>query len=345
MTLAAKQYIIRKGGGTASLVIKDTQVPEPANGEVLVIVHAVSLQYRDLVIADGTYPLPAKDEMVPCSDGAGEIVKLGPNVIDFKVGDRVCANFELDRIAGDANEKTKQTALGGAVDGMLTQYRVLPVHSLVKIPDHLNYEEASTLPCAALTAYNALMGPVKLKGGDIVLVQGTGGVSIFALQMAVASGAIVIATSSNNEKLQIAKKLGARHVINYREKPDWDKEVLRLTGGHGADHIIEVGGPNTMRRSLGCVAYSGWIHSIGFLSAAEGEDTGNIAMGLLGKNAYLRGVLIGSVHHFEDMNQLLTAAQIHPVIDKVFPFDQAKEAYDYLLSQKHVGKVVIKVAN
>ncbi|GJJ07097.1 putative secondary metabolism biosyntheticenzyme [Clathrus columnatus] len=343
MSLTTKQYKVRKGAGFDGLTITQTEVPEPGPGEVLVIVHAVSLQYRDLIIAEGTYPLPCKDELVPCSDAACEIVKVGPHVSKWKVGDRVCANFELDRLTGESTPESIATSLGGAVDGVLTQYRIFPVYSLVAIPEHLSYEEASTLPCAALTAYNALMGPEKLKGGDVVLVQGTGGVSIFALQFAVASGAAVIATSSSNEKLQIAKKLGAKHTINYRENPNWDEEVLKITDGRGVDHVIEVGGPNTMRRSLNSIRSGGWVHSIGFVSAAEGEDLGNIPLLLLGKNGYLRGVLIGAVTQFEDMNRLIAVSGLRPVVDKVFPFAQAREAYDYLKSQKHVGKVVIKV--
>ncbi|GJJ07101.1 putative secondary metabolism biosyntheticenzyme [Clathrus columnatus] len=329
---SAKISIRQEGAGVNGLSITETQVPEPGPGEVLVIVHAVSLQYRDLMIADGTYPFECKDELVPCSDAACEIVKVGSKVNKWKVGDRVCANFELERLTGEGTPETSKSVLGGPTDGVLTQYRIFPAYSLAAIPEHLSYEEASTLPCAALTAYNALMGPQKLKGGDVVLVQGTGGVSTFASQFAVASGAAVIATSSSNEKLQISKKLGASHVINYKETPDWDNEVLKI-----------VGGLNTMRKSLNSIRSGGWVHTIGFLSASEPEDVGNIPVSLLGKNGFLRGILMGSLSQFEDMNRLIAVSGLRPVIDRVFSFDQAKEAYDYLKYQKHVGKVVIKV--
>lgn len=339
-----REYRVTKTTGSQGLTLQEVPVPKPRGNEVLIKVHAVSLQYRDLMVATGKYALRHKDNVLACSDAAGEIIEVGADVTGWKKGDRVCPNFSIDHIAGDTNEAINATALGAPIDGVLTEYKTLPAHCLVRIPEHLSYEEASTLPCAALTAYNALMGPVKLKGGDYILVQGTGGVSIFGLQFAVASGAVVIATSSSDDKLQVAKKLGARHLINYKKTPDWDKEILKITNGRGVDHVIEVGGPGTMTKSLNAVRWGGWVHTIGFLSD-DSTDQGNIAMKCLTKSASLRGILIGSRHQFEDMNKLIDAVQLKPIVDKVFPFESAREAYDYLQSQAHVGKVVIKVAH
>jgi NADPH:quinone reductase-like Zn-dependent oxidoreductase len=297
------------------------------------------------MMVNGKYPAKLPDNLVPLSDGAGEIIAVGDDVTGWKVGDRVCANFALDHIHGPTNDVIKNTSLGGQVHGVLTQYRTFPAHSLVAIPEHFSYEEASTLPCAALTAYNALHGPTPVKAGDYVLVLGTGGVSIWALQFAVASGATVIATSSSDEKLKLASKLGAKHVINYRNTPDWDKEVLKITGGVGADFVIEVGGTGTLSKSINSTKLgSGVVAIIGHVSTDGGDQS--IIFPVIQKAITLRGILIGSVSQFNDMNRLIKANPevTKPFIDKVFPFEQTIEAYAYLESQKHVGKVVIKVA-
>jgi len=329
-----------QGDKYQNIKLREDELREPKANEVLVKIHAVSLQYRDLMVSRGLYP-NQKPDVVPCSDMAGEIVVTGQEVKDWSVGDRVCANFALRHLHGDVTPQIQATGLGGPIDGVLTEYINVPEYSLVRVPEHLSYEEASTLPCAALTAYNALMGPVPLKGGDYVLILGTGGVSIFGLQLAVASGATVICTSSSDEKLKMASKLGAKHVINYKTNPDWDKEVLNITNGKGVDHTIEVGGPGTIGKSINSTRYAGWIHIIGFV--AEGSE--NMAIqSAIGKALIFRGILIGSVKQFEDMNRFITAADIHPVVDKVFSFEDAIDAYAYLESQKHVGKVVIKVS-
>ncbi|KAH7924189.1 NAD(P)-binding protein [Leucogyrophana mollusca] len=329
-----------QGDHHTNLKLQESPLSGPKANEVLVKIHAASLQYRDLMVSKGRYPGQKKD-VVPCSDMAGEIAAVGQDVTGWKVGDRVCANFALDHIHGDVNHDIQQTGLGGQIDGVLREYINVPVHSLVRVPDHLSYEEGSTLPCAALTAYNALLGPTPLKGGDFVLVLGTGGVSIFGLQLAVASGATVIATSSSDEKLEIAKKLGAHHVINYNTTPDWDDVVLKITEGKGVDHVIEVGGPGTIQKCIKAVRYAGWIHIIGFVAQGQGDLPIRAA---IGKALIFRGIQIGSVKQFEDMNRLIKAHQIHPVVDTVFPFEKAIEAYSYLESQKHVGKVVIKIS-
>ncbi|KAI0772441.1 NAD-P-binding protein [Trametes elegans] len=337
-----REYRLPKVDGFHNLTLTEAPIPKLKATEVLVKIHAVSLQYRDLIVAKGQYPLGQKENPVPGSDGAGEIVALGAEVSGWKVGDRVCSNFATDHIFGDVTAESKATGLGAPIDGVLTEYKALPAHALVRIPEHLSYEEASTLPCAALTAYNALLGPNPLKGGDTVLVQGTGGVSIFALQIAVASGATVIATSSSDRKLEIAKKLGAAHTINYKTTPDWDQEVLKITNGKGVDHIVEVGGPATIIKSVNAVRYGGTVSVIGFVAGQA--DVSQLPVLVLSKAAILRGILIGSRAQFEDMNRLISAVKLRPVIDKVFAFEDARKAYEYQESQQHVGKVVIKVS-
>ncbi|KAF7977778.1 hypothetical protein HWV62_2667 [Athelia sp. TMB] len=340
---SAQAYRLPKSGeGIQSLFIQRTPVARPKPTEVLVKIHAVALNYRDLLIATGRYPLGVKDDLVLGSDGAGEIIALGDDVRAWKIGDRVCMNVYPTHKFGQADAKVLATALGGLDDGVLIEYMTFPEAGLIRIPEHLSYEEASTLGGAGLTAYIALMGPVPLKGGDTVLVLGTGGVSIFALQFAVASGATVIVTSSSDDKLAIAKKLGAHHLVNYNKNPDWDKEVLKITEGRGANHIIEVGGQGTLAKSFQSVSYGGWIHSIGFL--AEGGEPLNAGNATIFKGCMLRGIIGLSVSQFEDMNRLVSAAQIHPVVDKVFSFAKTKEALEYLASQQFVGKVVVKVA-
>lgn len=342
-----RSYYFPTRGSYRNLVLQTTPLPALRSTNVLVKVHAVSLQYRDLLVASGQYRLSSvQDDLVPCSDMAGEVIATGSEVTRWKVGDRVCANFSTDHLDGDVTAEIMGTSLGGGQHGVLTEYRAFPDYSLVKIPEHLSYEEASTLPCAALTAYNALLGPKPVKAGDTVLVLGTGGVSIFGLQLAVASGATVIATSSSDNKLAIAKKLGAAHIINYNTTPDWDKEVLRITEGRGVDHILEVGGPGTLEKSLAAVRYAGYIHIIGFV-AQNPAVLSSVIGPCIGKAIILRGILIGSVAQFESMNRLLRARpeETRPVVDKVFTFEEAIDAYAYLESQKHVGKVVIRVGS
>jgi len=328
-----------QGKSHHDFVIQNAPLLEPKASEVTIKIHAVSLQFRDLSVSKGNYP-GQKENVIPCSDGAGEIVALGEEVKGWKIGDRVCPNFNLDHIHGDVTEAIKNTGLGGQIDGVLRDHINVPAHSLVRIPSYLTYEEASTLPCAALTAYNALHGPVPLKGGDSVLVLGTGGVSIFGVQIALASGATIIVTSSSDVKLEIAKRLGAQHLINYNTNPNWEDDVLKITEGRGVDHIIEVGGDDTILKSLRAVRYAGQISIVGSVS---GSDKGIPIRSTTHKAVTLHGIFIGSVKQFEDMNRLFTARQIHPVIDKVFSFKEAIEAYSYLESQRHVGKVVIRV--
>ncbi|KAJ7353004.1 hypothetical protein DFH08DRAFT_934117 [Mycena albidolilacea] len=270
------------------LAIKKVPVSPPKANEVLVKTYAVSLQYRDLSIASGKYPRALPPNLVPCSDMAGEVIAVGEDVKEWKVGDRVCANFIQDKLHDDS---PSELILSGSVHDVLTEYRNFPAQTLVSIPDHLSYEEASTLPCAAVTAYNALLsGFEPLKAGDTVLIQGTGGTSIFALQFAVASGATVIATSSSDEKLRIATKLGARHVINYRTTPDWAAEVLKLTNGVGVDRVIEVVGNASLAQSLAAVRKGGNIELIGILGGLGDVPAVDVVGPSIFKAIKIRGV-------------------------------------------------------
>lgn len=312
--------------------------------DVLVKVHAVSLQYRDMVVSKGVYSLPVKPSVILGSDAAGEVVAVGRDVASqWKAGDRVAANFNVLHTHGDLTTETAQGTLGAARDGVLSTYKVFPASALVRIPPHLTYAEASTLPCAAVTAYNALLGgPHPLKGGDSVLIEGTGGVSIFALQIALASGAVPIVLTSSAAKVDAVRKLGAECVINYREVREWEGEVRKLTGGEGVDHVVEVAGGQTLDRALRATRLGGTISAIGIVdNLASSPD---LFIQCIVRGVIIRGVQIGSRAQFEDLNRLLAARKIHPVVDRVFPFDRLVDALKYLESQQHVGKVVVQVA-
>ncbi|KAJ7451397.1 alcohol dehydrogenase superfamily protein [Mycena latifolia] len=315
---------------------EEVSLPAPKGNGVLVKTHAVSLQFRDLLIATQQYPSSVLPNLVPCSDIAGEVIAVGEDVKLWKAG---------DRLNDVQTPETDQSALGGATQGVLTEYRSFRF-SLVAIPPHLTYEETSTLPCAAVTAYNALLsGYEPLKADYTVLIQGTGGVSIFALQFAVASGATVIATSSSDEKLKVAKDLGPEHVINYKTAPDWDRETLKLTGGVGVDRVIEVAGNATLGRSINSVRLGRSIDIIGLVCGPNDAGPVDIIVPTIFCSLKIRGLYVGSVSQFHDMNKLITAnpKTTRSIIDCVCPFEEAKEAFTYLSSQAHVGKVVIKL--
>ncbi|KAF8149280.1 alcohol dehydrogenase superfamily protein [Mycena galopus ATCC 62051] len=345
MSLPSKtrQYFYPQLGSFNNLVLQDVPVNAPKSNEVLVKTHAVSLQYRDLMIARDGFPGSLAPHLVPCSDMAGEVIAVGEDVKEWKVEDRVCAGFHQDALHNDSpNEKT----LGGAVHGVLTEYRTFPAETLVVIPDHLSYEEGSTLPCAAVTACNALFsGFQPLKAGDTILIQGTGGTSIFALQFAVASGATVIATSSSDEKLKIAIKLGAKHVINYKTTPDWAAEALKLTSGVGVDRVVDVGGNATLSQSISAARKGGSIDIIGRLGGIVDVPVVDIVHPSIFKQLKLRGIYVGSLVQLKNAIKLISAnvEATRPVIDKVFDFEDAKAAYAHMVSQVHVGKVVIKI--
>lgn len=332
-----KRYLLDSTHGLDGLKLEEVETPAPGRGEVLVRIRANSLNFRDNIMLRGGYPRNQQNPVVPLSDMAGEVTAIGDKVARFKTGDRVAANFMRDWTGGALSERVLWSSYGGGIDGFLSEYAVVPESALVHIPEHLSFEEASTLPCAALTAWNALTA-AGTRAGDTVLLLGTGGVSIFGLQFARALGARAIITTSNDEKGRRARELGASDVINYRQHPDWHNEVRRLTQGAGVDHILEVGGAGTLERSLQSVRPGGTISLIGLLQGAEKEPS--VLPALL--NAItIRGIYVGSVEMFEAMNRAVAVNGIRPEIDRVFPFTEARAAYEHLASQKHLGKVVI----
>lgn len=316
------------------------ELPEIAPGphEVTVRFHAASINYRDLLFARGLYSRHPRLPAVPLSDGAGEVVALGAEVTRWKVGDRVCPIFFQGWLEGPRTVSKTPTSLGGGeMDGVLRELGNFDEEGLVQIPAHLSYEEAATLPCAAVTAWHALFYVGALKAGETVLTLGTGGVSIFALQFAKMSGARVIATSSSDEKLARARELGADETINYRTHPDWDKEVLRMTEGVGVDRVVEVGGAGTLSRSVQATRIEGTVALIGLLALGEGFDPMRVLM----KSIRLQGVFVGSREMFEEMNRALAASQLRPVVGKTFSFAQAREAIGSIGDGTHFGKIVI----
>ena len=325
-------------GGPDGLRTDELPDPAPGPGEVLVRVRAASLNYRDLLMVRGQYNPKLSIPAVPLSDGAGEVMAVGPRANRFRVGDRVAAAFMPAWIDGAPNEANARSALGAGGTGMLAELVVLPETGLVAVPEHLTFEEAATLPCAAVTAWHALVTEGEIKAGDTVLVQGTGGVSVFALQIARMHGARVIATSSSDAKLARMAALGASDGINYKAKPEWDKAVRELTGGAGVDHVVEVGGAGTLSRSLRAVKTGGRVSMIGVLSGGSAEVN---VFPILMKNLRVQGIFVGSVAMFEAMNRAITLHGLRPVVDQVFPMADAAAAYRHLESGAHFGKVVV----
>lgn len=336
-----RAYQLPKGGaGIEALTKVERPNPKPAHRQVLVKVAACSLNFRDLGIVRGTYRLAVRDNVIPLSDGAGEVVETGAGVTRVKVGDKVAGNFFQRWPGGEPPLDVQQSALGGGVDGMLAEYVVLEDEAVVKIPAHLSAEEGATLPCAGVTVWNAMMEHAKLIAGQTVLLQGTGGVSIFGLQLARAMGIQTIVTSSSDDKLKRAKALGASHTINYKATPDWEKAAMEFTGGRGVDHVVEVGGAGTLARSFGAIRIGGRISMIGNLSGPASELDPRLIMG---RRANIQGISVGSTQMFEAMNRAITANGIKPVIDKVFGFDEVQAAYKHMASGAHFGKIVIRV--
>lgn len=326
--------------GLDALTLVERPEPQPQAGQVLVKMHAASLNYRDLLVTKGSYGSQGVQPIVPLSDGAGEVVAIGLGVTRVKVGDRVAGIFMQTFLAGELTLEKSKSALGGAIDGVLAEYVVFDEEGVVKIPAHLSYKEASTLPCAAVTAWNALVAEGQLKAGETVLLQGTGGVSLFALQFAGMMGATVIITSSSDAKLERAKQLGAAVGINYKTTPNWEETVWTLTDGRGVDHVIEVGGSNTLSQSLRAVRYGGRIALIGVLTGTAGDVK---TSAILHKHVRVQGIYVGSRDRFEAMNRAIALHKMQPVIDRAFPFSAAKEAMRYLESGAHFGKVVINI--
>ncbi len=323
--------------GIEALKLHERATAEPGPGQVLVSMKAWSLNYRDLVLAEGAHQ-GTPDGLIPLSDGAGEIVSVGAGVTRWQVGDRVIGIYSQRWLSGRPNADYPASALGGPIDGVLADYVVFDEDGLVELPPHLSMEEGATLPCAGVTAWNGLVASGGLTAGETVLTMGTGGVSVFALQIAKAAGARVISTSSSDDKLSRLADLGADAGINYAARRDWDREVLLLTNDIGADHVVEVGGAGTLSRSISAVRTGGHIALIGILAADRGFDPTPLIM----KNIRLNGIgNVGSREMFEALNAALAASMIRPVIDKVFPFKEADAAFRYFKSRAHFGKVVI----
>jgi NADPH:quinone reductase-like Zn-dependent oxidoreductase len=335
-----KVYELQSNAGIDALKLVERPEPKPQAGQVLIRVRATSLNYRDLIVAEGTYNPTQKYPLIPMSDGAGEVVAVGEGVTRVKVGDRVAGIFFQDWIYGQLTRQKMKSDLGGGIDGMLAEYVVLHQDGLVILPAHLSYEEGATLPCAAVTAWHAVVTKGNVSAGETVLLLGTGGVSIFALQFAKIHGARVIITSSSDEKLARARELGADETVNYNITPDWEKQVYELSDRTGVEHVVEVGGAGTLPKSLQAVRIGGRISLIGVLSG-RGEQVDPLP--ILFKSLTVQGIYVGSREIFEDMNQAITQYQIKPVIDRVFGFNEAQEAYAYLQSAAHFGKVVIQV--
>lgn len=335
-----RAYEIRDGFGLDKLVLGERPDPTPGPFQVRVKVKATSLNYRDLMMVEGRYNPRQKLPLIPNSDGAGVVDAVGQGVTRVKPGDRVVGLFSQAWPSGEPTRTAQQNTLGGPLDGALADTMVLHEDGVVPTPGYLSDEEAATLPCAALTAWSALVTHGALKAGDVVLLQGTGGVSTFALQISKLMGARVIITSSRDDKLERARALGAHDVINYVKTPDWDKAARALTGNAGVDHVVEVGGAGTFEKSLRAVRPGGTVSVIGVLSGGAGAVP---LTSILMQNLRVQGILVGHRQGFEALLRAFSQHMVRPVVDRVFAFDEAVEAFHHLKSGAHFGKVVVRV--
>ena len=329
---------IQRAFGIENLAVAERPQPRPGSGGILLRMKAASLNYRDLMTVQGMYnpkqPLP----LIPCSDGVGEVIEIGEGVARVKVGDRVATAFFQGWLSGEPTMDTVVTTLGGPLDGTLTEYMVLKEDGVVHVPGHLNDTQAATLPCAALTAWNALAIQGNVKPGHTVLVQGTGGVALFAIQFSKLLGATVIAISSSDAKLERAREIGADHGINYKSIPRWGKTARDLTGGAGVDHIIELGGAGTLQESLQGIRIGGQISLIGVLAGPAKEL--NI-LPILMRNVRVQGIFVGNREAFEAMNRAIAFHKLQPVVDRIFPLDQVTDAFQLMARGGHFGKICV----
>ncbi|MCK9284676.1 MAG: NAD(P)-dependent alcohol dehydrogenase [Rhodocyclaceae bacterium] len=334
-----KRYVLT-AAGIDGLKIENVAEPgRPGHGQVLVKMRAASLNFRDLMVTSGIYGMDVPNQVI-LSDGAGEVVAVGDGVSRVKSGDRVALTFHIDWIGGQLTPAHNVGGRGGAGnDGALQEYALVSQNEVAILPAHLSFEEGATLPCAAVTAWTALSAYGATRPGDVVLTQGTGGVSLFAVQLAKLFGARVIATSSSTEKLERLKALGADEVIDYTKTPDWHLAVLEMTGGNGADVVVDVGGKGTLQKSLMSARQGGRISVVGLLAGMP-----EVGAEILLRYLTVQGSRVGSLEHFEQMNRAIGFHQLRPVIDRVFAFDDAPAALKHLQAQKHVGKVVIRIA-
>ena len=333
-----KVWRIETTEGIEGLKQAEVALPDPGPGEVRVRMKANAVNFRDLNTVGDPAARGLALPRIPNSDGAGEVLAVGPGVTEFVPGDRVASCFFQDWIDGPCSAQAMATALGGPIDGVLAQEANLKARGVVKIPDHLSFAEAATLPCAALTAWRGLVHVGRLKAGDTVLLLGTGGVSIFALQFARLMGARVIITSSSDEKLDRARALGAWQTVNYRKTPDWEKTVLEMTEGRGVDLTVEVGGAGTLEKSIAATRVAGTIGLIGILTGGRIDPTA-----VMRKSLTLQGIYVGPRNLFLDMNKAIEAAELRPVIHQSFGFDDAPEAYRAMQAAGHFGKLVIEI--
>ena len=337
-----QSYFIQRGAGISGLELRARARAPLGPNDVRVGMRAVALNYRDLLVARAEYMSAGGDQLVPCSDGAGEVLAVGEQVTRFRPGDRVAGSFYPSWIDGEPTQDKVARGLGGGLDGVLAQEVVLNEEAWFAIPAHLSYVEAATLPCAGVTAWNALFVAGRVERGDSVLILGTGGVSIWALQLAAAAGLRAIVTSSDDGKLERARALGAHETINYRTQPEWHERVLEITHGRGVDLVLEIGGRDTLKRSIASARVGGSIAIIG--GVGDGGFGGELEpFALIARAQRLTGILIGSRAMAEDLSRFVATAGLHPAVDRVFDFEYARAAYAYLAAARHVGKVVIEI--
>jgi len=333
-----RAYEIVSAGGVDALALAERDSPHPGPGEVLVQLRASSVNYRDLSTVEAPEPRGIRYPAIPNSDGAGEVLAVGEGVTRFAPGDRVATCFFQRWADGDITPDAMASALGGALDGVLCEEAVFPEGGLVASPAHLDHVEAATLPCAALTAWHALVEFARLRPGETVLLLGTGGVSIFALQFAKLAGARVVLVSGSDEKIERARAMGADVTVNYRGEPEWQRAVLDATGGAGVDVAVEVGGAGTLERSVAATRVAGRIALIGVLTGGEMNP-----VMIMRKSIRLQGIYVGSRAMFERMNRAIAQARLRPVIDRRFAFEDARDAYHAMRAAGHFGKLVIDV--